>query len=251
MKGRKTTIPPGTSLNGFTVTDLPAKYKGKNRLITVKCNACGTQRECWNTALRANAVKCPLCGTKDTKLAQELFVHLPRLAVYEDRILVLKSTDDVPPDCRLFKFYLADLALPFTPAPAQEDKVPEPDSGWHYALKVPAQWLDFYCDIGDLSDDQTTKAVAYFDEHVFSPTETAYSPCSKGSGTKWREGGQLYAYLYWRDHNTWLRNGPAPASYAPPASKPFVAKPLNPEDFPDLHNEGWTPPIDPTEPTLP
>lgn len=251
MKGRKTTIPPGTSLNGFTVTDLPAQYKGKNRLIQVKCDTCGTIRECWNTALRANAVKCGLCGTKSNKQAQALAEYLPRLAVFDQHIIVLKEHDPVPADCRLFKFVLPDLALPYTEAPEEPDKIPEPDSGWHYALKVPAQWLNFYCDLDDLNDAQSEQAIAYFDEHVFSPSPTAYSPCSKGSGTTWRENGQLYAYLYWRDHNTWLRSGPPPPSYVPPTLKPFVEKPLNPEDFPDLSN-GAAPASNPdTEPTPP
>ena len=248
MRGRKTTLPPGTILNGYTVTDLPSTYRGTNRLIQVRCNTCGTLRQCWTSALRNDRVKCVLCGKKDTEQSKRLAETLPRVAVYPDRLVLLTGDEMAPPDCILYKFVLPDLALPYKEVTVDDSAPPEPDSGWHYALKVPAQWLDFYCETGDLNDDQMQKAIAYFDEHVFSPTPLAYSICSKGSGTVWTENGQRWAYLYWRDHSTWLRSGPAPASYVSkstrkPGSSDSSA--LSSGDWPDLHNH---PPEAPTSP---
>lgn len=209
--GRKSKMPVGSVAYGFEVIETVMHYKGTNRLVLLKCVECGTVREAWNTSYRIGKVRCVTCNTAEKQLEKRITDNLPFVAVYPDRaVIIYDRTTVLEGNPVTYRFLDGSTAIP-TPYSAKDaNTVPEPDQGYFYHLIVPAEWVDFYCELGDLSDVQNDLAMAYYAEHVYLPTPAAYSTNLKGSGQTWRVGGETFGYIYWRDHNTWPKSYPAP-----------------------------------------
>ena len=205
---RKFTYPAGSSHYGFTVLDAGIRYKGTNRLIRIKCDSCGTERECWNSAYRAGRLVCAHCNSVAVNNAKALASNDTILAVYDDHIDLLTSEENLPEGVRLFRVVSDTMAMPLHIGPKP---IPGPDQDVIAYVAVPEAYLPYYCSEADLDDETTAKAQALYeelvDEDLTNPAR-CYSVHSRGSQTSWYVDGVKYAYLYWRDRKTWPRKPP-------------------------------------------
>lgn len=223
--GRNTKYTVGSVHGGFEVVEGSSPYKGTNRMIPVKCLACGTVRTVWNSVLHSGKVKCQYCNSGSAAFANALEGDRPIIAVYASHLDIFWPGDALPKDVPLFQFVTKNLATIYKP---QTAVIPKPDHGRPY-LVVPAAWVKYFCEdeSGNLPTDEQLRADTYYDEHVTRSTPSAYSTHLQGSGVKWKAEGTEWAYLYWKDTKTWPNDQPPAIEAVPVAQAVRAVEPVH------------------------